>query len=113
MTSTDLYDFLLRGGSIKCFTPQQRNAVAKFIHDEFGFPIGPGTSEYMSRTPNGEDYTLVELFNLKGSKVVSFCSDAIDPVTTFTHISHLLSLDPRIDTRTEQEFSDAFAELMS
>jgi len=93
MTSTDLYDFLLRGGSIKCFTPQQRNAVARFIHDEFGFPIGPGTSEYMSHTPDGEDYTLVELFNLKNGAVVSFCTNAIGPVAKFTHISHLLSLD--------------------
>lgn len=113
MTLTDLYEFLLRGGSIKCFTPQQRNAVAKFILNELSFPIGPGTLDYMSRTPDGEDYALVKLFNLKSGKVVSFCTNSVGPVVTFSHISHLLSLDSRIDTRTDQEFSDAFAELMN
>ena len=34
MTLSELYEYLLLGGSVKCDSPQQRNTLARFIQDE-------------------------------------------------------------------------------
>lgn len=53
MTITEFREFLINGGSVEYCLPEQRNELAKFIQDEMGFPIGPGTYEYMVRHPDG------------------------------------------------------------
>lgn len=69
MTLSELYEYLLLGGSVKCDSPQQRNTLARLIQDELGLQIGPGTTDYMTRYPDGTDYMFVELYNMSNGAV--------------------------------------------
>lgn len=82
MTLSELYEYLLLGGSVRCDSPQQRNTLARFIQDELGFQIGPGTTDYMTRHPDGTDYMFVELYNMSNGAVVSFCVNALGQTVT-------------------------------
>lgn len=113
MTLSELHEYLVSGGSIVCSSPQQRNALAQFIQDELGFPIGPGTTDYLARHPNSTSHLIVELFTRNGVKVVSFCANGLGRTIPYNVVSHLLSSSgARLDDRTDEEFMEAFAELM-
>lgn len=114
MTLSELYEYLLLGGSVKCDSPQQRNTLAGFIQDELGFQIGPGTTDYMTHHPDGTDYMFVELHNMSNGTVVSFCVNALGKSVPFAGVAHLItSASTKLDDRTDDEFREAFAELMS
>lgn len=114
MTISEFYKFLLCGGSVECYSPKQRNELTEFIQDEFGIQIGPGTRDYMTRYPDGTDYMVVELHDMSDGVVVSFCANALGRVVPFEKVSHLMSLaNTNLDNRTNEEFWEAFAELMS
>lgn len=114
MTLSELYEYLLLGGSVGCDSPQQRNTLARFIQDELGFQIGPGTTDYMTRHPDGTDYMFVELHNMSNGTVVSFCVNALGRTVPFARVAHLItSENTKLDDRTDDEFLRAFAELMS
>lgn len=83
MTLSELYEYLLLGGSVKCDSPQQRNTLARLIQDELGLQIGPGTTDYMTRYPDGTDYMFVELYNMSNGAVVSFCVNALGPTGVY------------------------------
>lgn len=114
MTILEFHDFLLSGGSVECYSPEQRNELAKFIQDKFGIQIGPGTCHYMTHHSNGTDYMIVELYEKSDGMVVSFCANASGRVVSFEQISHLmLPTNMNLDGRTDEEFWEEFAELMS
>jgi len=114
MTLSELYEYLLLGGSVRCDSPQQRNTLARFIQDELGFQIGPGTTDYMTRHPDGTDYMFVELYNMSNGAVVSFCVNALGQTVPFARVAHpITSANAKLDDRTDDEFLEAFAELMS
>ena len=113
MTISEFYEFLLFGGSVECCLPQQRNTLVQFIHDEYGFPIGRGTDEYITRHPDGTDYMVVELYNMANETVVSLCVNALGKTVPFERVSSLMSsMNMRIDDRTDEEFLEAFTTLM-
>ena len=91
MTLSELYEYLLLGGSVKCDSPQQRNTLARFIQDELGLQIGPGTTDYMTRYPDGTDYMFVELYNMSNGAVVSFCVNALGQTVPFARVAHLIT----------------------
>lgn len=115
MTLSEFYEFLLLGGAVECRLPQQRNTLARFIQDEFGFQIGPGSLDYITRYPEGVAYTFVELYKLNnGETVTSLCVNALGKTIPFDRVSHLISfVSMKLDDRTDEEFLEAFTELMS
>lgn len=114
MTLSEFYEYLLLGGSVECRLPQQRNALVQFIHNEYGFQIGRGTNEYITQHPDGTDYMVVELYNMPNATVVSLCVNALGRTIPFERVAPLMSsINMRLDDRTDEEFLEAFAELMS
>ena len=114
MTITEFREFLINGGSVEYCLPEQRNELAKFIQDEMGFPIGPGTYEYMVRHPDGRDYMVVELHDMGDMVVCSFCVHSLGRTVPFEQVSRLMSLaNAPLDNRTDEEFLEAFTALMN
>lgn len=114
MTLSEFCERLMRGDSVKCNAPQQRNKLVEFIRDELGFQIGPRTLNYIKQHPDGDEYTFVEIYSANGVKVVSLSINAIGSVIPFNKVLPLImAANTKLDTRTDEEFWEAFAVLMS
>lgn len=98
MTLPEFYEYLLLGGA----------------QNEFGFQIGPGTLDYLTQHPDGTVYMFVNLYHMSDGTVVSLCVNALGKTIPFERVSHFMSsANMKLDDRTDEEFLEAFTELMS
>lgn len=113
MTLSEFYSRLEYGATVVCRTPQRRNEMVEFICESFGLKVGPRTEEYMSRHPN-EGHTCVELYLLGREMVVTLCAHATGSAICFEDVMPLMAAtNTPLDTRTDEEFLEAFTELIS
>lgn len=112
MTLLELREYLICGGMVSCDDPQERNELAEFIRDELGFPIGPGTLNYMNQQPNDRYYMNVKLQTTNCGTVVSFYRGILDPILSFKEVASIVESPLLLDDRSNAEFVSDFASLL-
>lgn len=112
MTVDEVRQHIDNGAMIVCDDLYQRDEAVQFLID-IGYEIGDATKEWIDSNPGDKRYMNPGLSERR-NKITIFAASVRKPIIAFSDIEELITQnDTQIDERSNAEFLDAFAELMS
>ena len=112
MTVDEVRRCIDEGGVIACRDVCRREEALQFLLD-IGYEIHPATTSWIESNPGSTDFMHPGL-SAGETRLTLWSTTANKEIIAFSAISELIvQCDLPIDSRSSEEFSDAFAELMS